>query len=74
MCRILELQSSVKIVNEMKSSDVDPADSERIDFSGDDGNEMNGVKPEGYDQGGVGETQTLLKCRQIKNFTSLKCQ
>jgi hypothetical protein len=65
--RIFELQSSVEIVDEMKSSDVDPADSERIDFSGDDRNEMTGVKPEGYDQGGVTETQTLLEYRQVKN-------
>ncbi len=58
---ILELKRSMQVVDEMKSSDVDPPNSERVHFTGDDRNQVDRVKTEWNDQRGVAEAKSLLK-------------
>ena len=53
--RILELEGSMQIIDQVKPADVDPADPEGVDFSGDDRNEVDGVKTERNYQWSVAE-------------------
>lgn len=73
MSGVLELQSSVQVVDQMEAANVDSPDAEVVDLTVDDGDQVDRVEPERDDQGGVAKAQTLLKKNIFLCLHLLRC-